>query len=189
MKLNNYIQTIQIHLIQTHSKILDWFTVDEKLKNYQPDDGGWSIIEILEHIALTSFFLLKLIDKGADKALRNVRNLSLEEEKNSYHFETDKFEKIGLHKSFIWIRPEHMEPTREKSELAIKDELITQMNRCLHQLTSLKNGEGLLYTTTMTVNDLGKLTVYEYIYFLSKHAERHLTQMEANKIEFQKKQS
>lgn len=189
MTLNTYIQIIQIHLIQTHSKVLDWFTVDEKLKNYQPNNGGWSILEILEHISLTSLFLLKLIDKGADKALRNVRNLSLEEEKNSYHFEVDKFEKIGLHKSFVWIRPEHMEPTGEKSEFAIKDELVTQMNRCLNQLINLKNGEGLLYTTTMSVNNLGKLTVYEYIYFLSKHTERHLAQMEANKIEFQKKSS
>lgn len=54
----------------------------------------------------------------------------------------------------------------------------------VRQLGRLKNGEGLLYETTMTVNDLGKLNVYEYIYFLSKHAERHIRQMEENRAEF-----
>jgi hypothetical protein len=47
----------------------------------------------------------------------------------------------------------------------------------------MKNGEGLLYKTTMTVNELGKINVYEYIYFLSLHAQRHVTQMKKNESE------
>lgn len=183
--MKNYIQTIQIHLIQTYSKLFDWFLVDDKLKKYAPKDGGWSILEILEHIALTSHFLLKLIDKGTEKALRNGKGLSVEIVASQFDFDLEKIKQIGLHKSFKWIRPEHMEPTGEKSEFMIKEELIEQMNRCLNQLKRLENGEGLLYKTTMSVNDLGKLNVYEYIHFLSKHAERHFSQMEENKIEFE----
>ncbi|MBN8787104.1 MAG: hypothetical protein J0I84_08435 [Terrimonas sp.] len=48
----------------------------------------------------------------------------------------------------------------------------------------MKNGEGVLYKTTMTVNDLGKIDVYEYIYFLAQHGQRHVTQMEKNEAEF-----
>ena len=129
---------------------------------------------------------MKLIDKGTDKALRNVKNLSLEELKEEFDFDLTKVGKIGEHKSFEWMRPEHMEPKGERSELEIKDELITQVNRCLNQLEKLKNGEGLLHKTTMSVNDLGKINVYEYIYFLSKHAERHIEQMELNRSEFEK---
>ena len=102
-------------------------------------------------------------------------------------FDLEKINKIGQHKSFEWIRPAHMEPTGKKSELTIKEEMITQINRCLNHLKRLKNGEGLLFKTTMTVDNLGKLNVYEYIYFLSKHAERHIQQMEENKIEFEQK--
>ena len=47
----------------------------------------------------------------------------------------------------------------------------------------MKNGEGLLYKTTMTVNELGKINVYEYIYFLSLHAQRHVTQMKKNELD------
>ena len=47
----------------------------------------------------------------------------------------------------------------------------------------MKNGEGLLGKTTMTVNELGKINVYECIYFLSLHAQRHITQMINNELE------
>ncbi len=184
MKIKNYIQEIQIHLLKTHSRIFEWFNEEEELKAYRPEDKGWTIAEILEHIALTSHFLLILIDKGTSKALRNVRNLSLEDLVSDFEFDLNKIGEIGIHKSFNWIRPEHMEPNGEKSELEIKDQMITHINICLNQLEKLKNGEGLLYETTMTVNELGKLNVYEYIYFLSKHAERHIKQMEENKIEY-----
>jgi hypothetical protein len=43
----------------------------------------------------------------------------------------------------------------------------------------LSNGEGALYKTTMSVNSLGKIDVYEYIYFLAQHGRRHIGQMEA----------
>jgi hypothetical protein len=185
MKITNYIQQIQLHLIHTHAKIFDWFHEAETLKNYRPADNDWTISEILEHIALTSHFLLILIDKGTDKALRNVKNLSLEELLLEFDYNLDKLDAIGMHKSFPWIRPEHMEPKGQKSELEIKAELIDQLSRCLNQLDKLKNGEGLLHQTTMTVNDLGKINVYEYIYFLSKHAERHIRQMEENRAEFE----
>ncbi len=53
----------------------------------------------------------------------------------------------------------------------------------------MKNGEGLICKTTMTVNELGKINVYEYIYFLSLHAQRHITQMKNNELEKQLKKS
>ena len=152
-------------------------------KHYRPADQGWTIAEILEHIALTSHYLLILIDKGADKALRNVQGRVLSDELDGFDYQLDRLSAIGRHKSFPWVRPEHMEPKGEKSELDIQAQLISQLQRCLHQLDKLKEGEGLLYETTMTVNELGKLNVYEYIYFLSQHAERHLQQMEENRAE------
>ncbi|HRI58839.1 MAG TPA: DinB family protein [Saprospiraceae bacterium] len=162
-----------------------WFDVPADLKNYRPPTGGWTIAEILEHIALTNFFLLKLIDKGADKALRNVQNLNLEEELTNYQFHVDALDEIGITKSFSWIRPEHMEPTGEKSLEEVRAELLTQEQRCLDHLDNLQGGEGVLYRTTMTVNDLGKIDVYQYIYFVAMHAQRHVQQMVKNRSAFE----
>ena len=183
MNLRTYIQAIQIHLIETHKNVIEWFNENEEVKSYKPNDGGWSISEILEHIALTSHFLLILIDKGSKKALKNINELSVDELLKSEKFNLEKIDRIGMHKSFDWIRPEHMEPTGEKEDEEIIDQLISQMTRCLNQLETLKNGEGLRYKTTMTVDGLGKINVYEYIQFLSKHAERHIYQMQENKNE------
>ena len=164
--------------------MLNWFDKEEELKSYPPQNGGWSISQILEHIALTNHFLLILINKGADKAVKNIQNQSLETLLKEFDDDLNKLNSIGVNTSFNWIRPEHMEPKGIKSEFEIKEELINQLRQCLNQLEKLKNGEGLLYKTTMTVNQLGKLNVYEYIYFLSKHAERHIQQMTKNQEEF-----
>ena len=186
MKIDNYILEIQIHLIRTQKTLLDWFELEDELKNYRPNDGGWTISEILEHIVLTSHYLLILIDKGTNKALRNIENNNLPELIENFDDRLTNIDQIGIHKSFEWIRPAHMEPKGEKSAFEIKKDMITQFTRCLNYLDKLKNGEGLLFKTTMTVNKLGKINVYEYIYFLSKHAERHIGQMIENKNEFEK---
>ncbi|HEX8658695.1 MAG TPA: hypothetical protein VF690_14210, partial [Hymenobacter sp.] len=59
-----------------------------------------------------------------------------------------------------------------------------QLGQCEKILQQLPNGEGVLYRITMSVNDLGKINVYELVYFLAKHAERHLTQIEQVAVEY-----
>jgi len=61
-----------------------------------------------------------------------------------------------------------------------------KLHICLTNLERLKNGEGVLYKTTMSVNNLGKINVYEYIYFRIQHRQRHLAQMQKNKTECRK---
>jgi hypothetical protein len=156
------------------------------VQNYRPPNQGWTIREILEHISLTSHFLLKLIDKGAEKALKNVRQLDLPTELAQYAFDRQKLTEIGRHQSFPWIRPAHMEPTGKVPLEEVRNTIREQKHRCLAHLDRMPNGEGILYKTTMTVNDLGKIDVYQYIEFLAQHAKRHLMQMEKNETEWRK---
>ncbi|MEL6971156.1 MAG: DinB family protein [Bacteroidota bacterium] len=183
--ISAYIKQVEIHLTKTHTEILRWFRVSDELKHYRPKDGGWTILEILEHIALTSHFLLKLINKGTEKALRKSKDLNLAERLLAFDYDLGRIDAIGQHKAFAWIRPEHMEPTGTKTELAIRMQMLDQVKTCQAQLERLANGEGLQHKIMMTVNDLGKLNVYEYVYFLSKHAERHIGQMKENQLEFE----
>lgn len=66
---------IRQHLTSTIENINVWFDKPDELRNHKPLDDGWTINEILEHISLTSHFLLKLIDKGGEKALRQAKKL------------------------------------------------------------------------------------------------------------------
>jgi len=68
----------------------------------------------------------------------------------------------------------------------IKATLKLQLDECLFLLKQLENGEGVLYRTMMSVNGLGKIDVYHYIYFLCQHAKRHTTQMKQIKEGFDK---
>lgn len=171
---------IRLSLTGVTAQVDTWFDKPETLRQYRPANGGWTIDEILEHTSLTSHFLLKLIDKGATKALRNANPEDLARELDQYVFERDKLDEIGLYKSFKWVRPEHMEPTGTANLEEVRRLIQTQRDRCLHWLDQMPNGEGVLYKTTMSVNNLGKIDVYQYIYFLAQHAKRHVTQMERN---------
>ncbi|GGJ21751.1 hypothetical protein GCM10008938_04970 [Deinococcus roseus] len=145
--------------------------------HFQPAQG-WSIAQVLEHIGLTNHFLLILIDKAAEKARKNVNQLNLQVELQNIKFDLAGLEQVGTHGAFAWIRPEHMEPSGQADLATVRRTLHSQLQRCLTHLDQLPGGEGLLYTTTMTVNGLGRLNVYEYLYFLAMHARRHLFQLE-----------
>jgi DinB superfamily len=183
MEILKLITEIKQYLTTTFNEIDLWFDKDKETRQYKPQSSGWTIDEILEHIALTNHFLLILIDKGTNKALQNISKLDIEQELKTYIFHRDKLTEVGLHKSFNWIRPEHMEPKRQKTLKEVRQQLHQQLNQCFDSLDKLKNGEGILYKTTMSVNDLGKIDVYEYIYFLAQHGQRHITQMTKNEIE------
>lgn len=155
----------------------EWFDLAEIERQYRPQNGGWTINEVLEHVGLTNHFLLILIDKGAAKALKNQAGLDLATELQGYQFADPRLDEIGLHKSFEWIRPVHMEPTGTRPLPEVRQQLHEQLRHCHRVLDALPGGEGVLYRTTMTVNGLGKIDVYQYVYFLARHAERHLTQL------------
>ncbi|GAB3823866.1 DinB family protein [Hymenobacter jeollabukensis] len=168
---------IRYVLDDAFARLNEWFDHPEAERKFRPRSGGWTADEVLEHVGLTNHFLLILIDKGAAKALKNQAGLDLATELQSYQFTDPRLDEVGLHKSFEWIRPAHMEPTGQKLLPEVREQLQEQLRHCHRVLDLLPNGEGVLYRTTMTVNDLGKIDVYQYVYFLARHAERHLTQL------------
>jgi hypothetical protein len=179
-----FLADIKSSLNNTFASLDEWFDKPAALRAYRPHDGGWTIDEVLEHIGLTNHFLLILIAKGTRKALLNTSGADLANELAGQVFQREKFTEIGRHKSFAWVRPEHMEPTGTKPLPEVRTQLQEQLSQCLATLEQLKNGEGVLFKTTMSVNDLGKINVYEYLYFLAQHGQRHITQMEKNELEF-----
>lgn len=184
MNIEEIITEIRNHLKDTFARIDCWFDKPEAVRNFRPEAGRWTIEEVLEHIALTNHFLLILIDKGAQKAINKATTADLKAELEQYVFHRDRLDEVGIHQSFSWIRPEHMEPKGEKNSSEVRAWLNEQLNHCLDVLEQLKNGEGILYKTTMSVNALGKIDVYEYLYFLSQHGIRHIAQMQKNKNAF-----
>ncbi|MGC4035956.1 MAG: DinB family protein [Chitinophagaceae bacterium] len=180
------INKIKTEYENVFNELDDWCETDNKLLNYRLQDRGWSIGLILEHVSLTNHFLLILIRKGTDKALARAKKIDISVLMDDYDLDWDKLNQIGVHQSFNWNRPEHMEPNGLVNLAEIKSILHRQKTEALSYLNQLKNGEGILHETMMTVNNLGKIDVYHYIYFLVQHAKRHIGQMEKLKKEFMK---
>ncbi|MFY8035595.1 MAG: DinB family protein [Cyclobacteriaceae bacterium] len=184
--VTHWIGEIHRFLNSTFQQIDEWFEMDESCRKYKPINGGWTIDQILEHISLTNHFLLILIVKATKKSLeKKAATPDWQKEVENYTFQLEKLQQVGVHKSFYWMRPEHMEPTGKISLDEVRQKLNEQLHQCLHLLNQLKHGEGVLHKTTMTVNSLGKMDVYEYLYFLAQHGQRHVTQMANNRSEFE----
>ncbi|WP_218144594.1 DinB family protein [Hymenobacter actinosclerus] len=175
---------VRVCLTDTFAALDAWFDQPADLRRYRPAAGGWTADEILEHVGLTNHFLLILVDKATRKALLNAQTQDLAAALAAYEFQTGKLADIGRHKSFAWIRPEHMEPTGTRPLAEVRAQLQQQLAHCRQTLAAMPNGEGALYRTTMSVNGLGKIDVYEYLYFLAQHGQRHLTQLSRNAAEF-----
>ena len=62
-----------------------------------------------------------------------------------------------------------------------------QVRECLDLLGRLGGGEGALHRVRMSVNDSGKLDLYQWLSFLAQHARRHLAQMAANESEWHRR--
>jgi hypothetical protein len=178
MPFEEILINLKRELIRTFAVVDEWFDKEYPLSCYKPSNGGWCINEVLEHIMLTNHFLLTIIDNATRKALRKSQAMvDGDGVAANYTLNNPALLQIAQPDSFVWQRPEHHQPTGRRSLQEVRREIRNQLDTCLLTLELLPNGEGTRQLTSMSVNNLGKLDVYEFIYFLSLHAQRHLQQM------------
>ena len=139
MPYTTTIQAVRLALVEAVSALDAWFEQAEDIRTYKPADHSWSIDEILEHVTLTSHYLLIIIRKGRAKALRRVAQGEQPAEGES---DLTRLAPIGHPDAFPWIRPEHMEPTRSVTLAEVRARLHEQYQECLEILSALDHGEG-----------------------------------------------
>jgi hypothetical protein len=176
--IESTISKINKTLISTFALFDGWFDQPRDFL-HSKSDLRWGPLQILEHVMLTNHYLLLLIEKGADKAVRKAKGVDLNELVSDYTFDHSRLNNINDPSAFPWHRPEHMEPSGNLSLNDIRDELRDQLYRCLCIVEKLQRGEGVLHTVTLSVNNIGKLDLYQYLYFLVLHMQRHLPQLDA----------
>lgn len=185
MPLEQTLTNLKRDLIRTFAVVDEWFDREHPLRCHNPLPGAWNINEVLEHIMLTNHYLLIIIDNARTKALAKSQGASVSIEfPSDYLLGSEAMLQIADPDAFPWQRPEHHQPTGKVGLYEVRREIRNQLDKCLITLDYLPNGEGILHRTTMSVNNLGKLDVYQYLYFLMLHAQRHLRQMEKNENSF-----
>ena len=175
------IRTVRDALCSVFAQVDAWFDRDEATRRFKPASGGWSIDQVLEHISLTNHFLMLTLRKCVGVAEQRARRGDPVPGGES---DLGRLLVIGQRGSFGWLRPEHMEPTGLPSPAEVRGVLHQQLGECLTLLERLGGGVGALCRVTMTVNDLGKIDLYQWLFFLAQHARRHLEQLGAAESEF-----
>src|SRR6266436_8088392 len=101
MPYSHTVQTVRDSINKTFREIYPWFEQSADALRYRPADKGWTIAEILEHITLTSHFLLIVATNGCAKALKRAQNQPIEGSES----DLTKLALIGMRGTFPWIRP------------------------------------------------------------------------------------
>lgn len=174
MPYERTIDVVRKSLLDTFEEVDHWFGRPDDCRNFKPAADAWSIDQVLEHITLTNHFLILTLRKWVEIARRRAARGDAILEGES---ELQRLDIIGQRGSFGWIRPEHMEPAGQHTPTVIRARMRQQLTECQDLLCQLGHGEGSLCRVRMTVNDLGKIDLYQWLYFLAQHARRHLQQM------------
>ena len=153
-----------------------WFDRPEDSRRaHQASEVGWTIDEILEHVMLTNRYLLRTARKQTALAERRAARGVVPARDTS---DLERLRIIGERGAFPWHRPDHMAPTGEVASGEVRAELATQLAECESLLERLGDERGRLAVVTMSVADLGKIDIYEWLFFLGEHMRRHLAQLE-----------
>jgi len=185
----NIIVTIRNELIRAISGLDGWFDCEEAMLNHRSSSVGCSVRELLEHVMLTNRFLLNFIDQGSDKAIGQKYVGDISDLLKDYSLESQVLAQSGMLKSLDMTEHDPAAATGKASLPAVRREIREQLDRCLIHLELLKNGEGILYKTSISVDGSAKLDVYQNIYLLVLHARRNLDHLNKIKAEFQKEVS
>jgi len=175
------VRTVRETLCSEFARVDAWFDRPETIRRYVPAAGTWSIDLVLEHIALTNRFLMLTFGKYCDRASKLAARGDPIPQGES---DLERLKVIGERGTFGWERPEHMEPTGLSAPDEVRATLHRQLGECLIRLEGLDGGIGAMCRVTMTVNDLGKIDLYQWLYFLAMHSRRHIDQMERAEAEF-----
>ena len=164
-------ETVHDALVQTFSDLDRYFELPWTGLQARPDyPGAWSIAEHLEHVSLVNHFLLLTIGKGCAQALRRAGRLPPPEGESNLV----PLLPLADPDAFEWSPPSHMLPTGAAQLGEVRELLSLQRSQCLELLEGMPWGEGRLCTIRMSVLALGRLDMYQWLYFLAQHGRYHL---------------
>lgn len=168
------IARVRAQIEATRARFEALFELPEPSLHQRPQDGGWTAAEILEHVTQTSSYLLLVIESSTRTCLKRATRQQVQPGES----DLVALDVIGHPDTFPWLRPAHMHPTGMGSLAEIRQLLLSQFDRCLQLLDQLGRGEGSLHRVRMSVQNLGKLDVYQWIALLCLHARRHSIEIE-----------
>ncbi len=177
--MTSTITTTRRELTNAFDRLFDVFAVREDLLYHRPLNGGWSIYEVLEHVVLANHFLLRIVNKQAEKAMQQADRIGGLNKSQTYSLDKTTVKNMELNGSYLWVPQQYTEPGGDTPLLELKISLHDQ----LEQAIQLLNNEKVLKAIEETYIT-GKTDALHYLYFMVQHMYRHLEQVNRLKREF-----
>lgn len=160
----------------TFAEVDVYFDRPADFRRHRPAKGGWTADEILAHITLTNRFLMLTLHKNGSPSPSKGRA------RRRHPRRRKRPREARSHRQARQLRlapPRPHDADREPTSAEVRTLLRQQLAECLAQLERLRGSAGALCRVTMTVNDLRKVDLYRWLYFIAQHARRHLPQVAA----------
>jgi len=159
-------------------RLFDVFAIREDVLYYQPLNGGWSIYQVLEHVVLANHFLLRIVNKQAEKTMQWANRIDNKTRLQPYVLDTGKLKSMELNGSYIWVPQRYTEPEGDTPLLELKISLHDQLKQAIELLENEK-----LLKAIEDSYVAGKIDALYYLFFLAQHMQRHLGQVSRLKKE------
>jgi hypothetical protein len=128
-------------------------------------EGGWTVMEILEHICITENRIHTLMLKPSDTTAESKEILG--KEKIKHLTVTEGKEKV--------MAPEALHPKGELKDVDAFKKRFQEQRKELKE--DIENGKLIIDNRTRKHPRLGEMTVSDWLYFLVSHTERHVEQI------------
>jgi hypothetical protein len=173
MVMENVITKIRNELIRSISGIDAWFD-KEALLDHREASGTRTVRELLEDVMLANRYLLEIIDNGRTNS--KEESLVVDVPMDKYCLTSQALDQAAIDRSVNMTYESRS--GLQVSMHEVRYEIREQLDRCLIHLELLMDGGGSLFTTSLSVGELGRLDVYQSIYFLAVHVRLSLGQLD-----------
>jgi hypothetical protein len=175
--IETILRTIERELIRTYAVLDAWFDEDPGVLQYLPADGGRCCSQMLEELMHANGNLLSSIEMACREAHTDAAVAH-----------TTDWSRYTLLEALVQERCMHTVYTAMTTATLSHDDVRSrmrgQLGRCLDHLDTLCHGEGILYKTTLPIQEPLTLDVYQHLYFLAHFGRSHVALLEENKAEF-----
>lgn len=162
---------------KAHGTVQQFKDLSDEELNLKPEDGGWSILECLEHLNLYGRFYLPEIEKQLLQA-RSVPTSNMFRSSLIGDFFVNSI-KAGNGKKMKAVKP--MDSTGMKLNAKVLDQFIKQLDLLISLLHKCKKVDLNRTRTAISLTKLIRLRLGDTLRFLVHHNERHILQ--AKRIE------
>lgn len=173
MTIEQTISQIRKELIRSISALDAWFDKDDALFARKLHGSTKTVRDLMEDVVLANRHLLNIIDRARMGSRIDAHDPPVKD----YLVFSQEIDRELTENVFTW--PIENPIFKPSSLEQVRYEIREQLDRCLIHLELLMEGQTSAFQTEFSLGAIGRLDIYQSIYFLALHVRRILGQLDS----------